>query len=156
MDMAQVRPSLVCDRIRAQISVGLDDELSQLECAMIASHVERCPSCSEYEEGLIAVTGMLRSTPLEPMERAISVRRPRRPAVVRARLQVAAAAAAALAVGVFAASQMAGTESLDLNPAFAPARTEVRFETPKQVEIEQALLERAEVGRPVDIRGLVL
>lgn len=154
--MEQVRPSMVCDRVRAQISAGLDDELSQLERAMIASHVERCAACREYEAGLTAVTGMLRSTPLEPIERPIAVRRIRRPVDVRPRLQVAAAAAAAAAVVLFAASELSGTQALDPDPAFAPARSQVRYESPKQVELEQALLERAEPGRPVDIRGLVL
>lgn len=154
MDMTQVRPSLVCDRIRAQISVGLDDELSQLERAMIASHVDRCPSCHEYEAGLVATTGVLRSTPLEPLGRTIAVRRSRQP-LVRGRTQVAAAAAV-LVAALFAVGELSGPGALDLDPALGPSRTQIKYESPKQVEIEQALLERAEPGKPVDIRGLVL
>jgi anti-sigma factor RsiW len=153
--MAHVGSPVVCDRIRSQISVGLDDELSQLERAMIASHVERCAPCRDYESGLIAVTDALRSTPLEPMGRAISVRRQRQ-LVVRGRLQVVAAAAAVAAVALFAAAELSGPDALDLDPALAPSRTQVKYESPRQVEIEQALLERAEPGRPNDIRGLVL
>ena len=39
------RPSLSCDRAREWASLRLDGELSQLEGAMLASHVDRCAEC---------------------------------------------------------------------------------------------------------------
>ena len=146
----------MCDRIRAQISGGLDDELSQLERAMIASHLDRCDPCSNYEAGLTAFTAVLRSTPLEAPTRKITVHAPRRSISLRARIEVAAAAAAVVVVGLFAAAHFSESDSLDLNPAFLPAKIQVRYETPKQIQIEQALLDRAEPGNPVDLGGLVM
>ena len=66
-------PSLVCDRVRAQISVGLDGELSQLERAMLASHLARCAGCARYEQDVTAFTQALRAAPLEPLSRPIVV-----------------------------------------------------------------------------------
>lgn len=156
--MTELRASLVCERIRAQVSAGLDEDLSQLERAMIASHLERCPPCAEYAAGVSFVTSALRQAPLEPLARAIAVHRARRP--IHARLQgraQVAAAAAAVVVGIVAGTQISGPDSLQLEPTFVPAgAAKVKLPSPKQLEIEQALLERAEVGNPVDLGGKVL
>jgi predicted anti-sigma-YlaC factor YlaD len=157
MNMARVRPSLVCDRIREQVSAGLDDELSQLERAMIDSHLERCMECREYDAGVSAVTAVLRTARLEQMTRPVAVRRQRHLAV-RHRVQVAATAAAVAAIGLFAASHLSLSrpDSSYFNPAYVPSNTKIRYESPKQIQLEQAMIDRAEVGKPVDIRGLVL
>ncbi len=117
MGMRPVRP-LVCERVRGQISVGLDGELSQLERAMIASHLERCGTCREYQGEVSCFTQVIREAPLEPMARAITIQRRRRD--VGTRVQVAAAAAVAVAALVGASQALRG-QQLDLDPTFVPA-----------------------------------
>jgi anti-sigma factor RsiW len=91
-----MRP-IVCERVRAQISVRLDGELSELESRLVESHVRRCADCAAYQDEVVAVTAMLREAPLEPLERPVVVSRPGR-RVSLAGMQVGVAAAVAVAV----------------------------------------------------------
>ena len=153
MGMRPVRP-LVCERVRGQISVGLDGELSQLERAMIASHLERCATCREYEGEVSCFTQVIRSAPLEPMGRPITIQRRRRD--VGTRVQVAAAAAVAVAALVGASQAFRG-EQLNLDPTFVPeGATQIKYQTREQVEREQAILARARPGHPVQLQGKAL
>src|SRR5688500_2157462 len=157
MDMRPVRP-LVCERVRGQISVGLDGELSQLERVMIASHLERCDACGAYEADVRAFTGTLRQAPLEPMGRPVVIHRRRGSLHVGARLQVAAAAAVAL-VALVGAGEMLRGQQLDIeSPAFIPeGAAQIKYMTPQQVVREQAILARApRPGHPVQLKGSVL
>jgi anti-sigma factor RsiW len=155
MVMRPVRP-LVCDRVRGQISLALDGELSQLERAMLSSHVERCASCRAYQAGSAALTSLLRGAPLEAMARPVLVHRRRR-SIAGTRVQVAAVAAIAVAALV-GAGQLMQSEPIELNPAvFIPSGAkQVKLPSPEQLEREQAILERAQVGRPVQLQGQVL
>jgi predicted anti-sigma-YlaC factor YlaD len=96
--------SPVCERVRGQISLDLDGELSQLEQAMVARHLERCAECGAFRDELTAFTAALREAPLETPERPIllpPLRRARFEAVRDAALRVGAAAAGvALIVGL--------------------------------------------------------
>lgn len=125
--------SIVCDRVRAQISQRLDEELSQLESRMLASHVARCAECREYEAAVTTLTRALRDAPLESLAHPVVVRRPRRTALV-ARLQTGAAAALAVAF-LGTVTQFA---SRDSDPSFAPP---ARFPTASQLthEVEQII-----------------
>jgi predicted anti-sigma-YlaC factor YlaD len=155
MDMRPVRP-LVCERVRGQISVGLDGELSQLERAMIASHLERCTACEAYAAEVRGFTQALRVAPLEPMARPVVIHRRRRH--VGARVQVAAAAAVAIAALVGAGEAMRG-QQLDVEPPnFVPegAAHISNYMTRQQVEREQAILSRARAGHPVQLFGEAL
>jgi predicted anti-sigma-YlaC factor YlaD len=154
MDMRPVRP-LVCERVRGQISVGLDGELSQLERVMIASHLERCAACGAFQAEVSAFTSELRATPLEPMGRAVVIHRRRRH--VGARVQVAAAAAVAIAALVGAGEALRG-QQLDIDsPTFVPQRAgQIKYQTREQVEHEQAILARAKRGHPVQLMGAAL
>ncbi len=153
MGMSPVRP-LVCERVRGQISVGLDGELSQLERAMIASHLERCATCREYEGEVSCFTQVIRSAPLEPMARPITIQRRRRD--VGTRVQVAAAAAVAVAALVGASHAFRG-EQLNLDPTFVPeGASQIKYQTREQVEREQAILARARPGHPVQLLGKAL
>lgn len=89
--------SIVCDRVRAQISLRLDGELSELELRMLESHVARCPECAAFEADVVATTTALREAPLEPLERPVVLRRPAR-RVSAMGMQVGVAAAVAIAV----------------------------------------------------------
>jgi predicted anti-sigma-YlaC factor YlaD len=154
MGMRPVRP-LVCDRVRGQISVGLDGELSQLERVMIASHLERCAACGAYEAEVRGFTNALREAPLEPMARPVVIHRRRRH--VGARVQVAAVAAVAV-VALVGASQAMRGQQLDIeSPSFVPeGAAQIKYMTREQVEREQAILARARPGHPVQLKGSVL
>jgi anti-sigma factor RsiW len=142
--MSTVRPSLICERVRSQISLELDDELSQLERAMVAAHLQRCPQCRAYQSEVAAFTSALRTAPLERVESPILVRRPRR--AISARLQAGAAAAVALvALGV--ASQVANEPR---SPARSPSRSdEIRYPSQRAIEREQAILQSVNSGNEI-------
>ncbi len=123
---------------------------------MLSSHLERCVSCHAYEADSAALTSLLRGAPLEAMGRQVTVHRRRRSIAVGARVQVAAVAAIAVAAFV-GAGQLLQSESIDLNPSFVPSDAkQIKFPSPQQLEHEQAMLERAQVGRPVQLRDQVL
>jgi predicted anti-sigma-YlaC factor YlaD len=154
MVMRPVRSSLVCDRVRAQVSLGLDGEISQLERAMLSSHLERCATCRAYQVETLAFTAALRAAPLEPLGRTITVQRPRR-SLVGMRAQVAAAAALVVAA-LIGAGQLVRGGSPELEPV-VPTRTQItQLPTQRQLEREQLILKRARVGHPVQIQGRVL
>jgi anti-sigma factor RsiW len=151
--MSTVRPSVICDRVRSQISLELDNELSQLELAMVSAHLERCSECRAYRDQIDAFTTALRAAPLEPMERPIALRRPRR--VIAARMQVGVAAAfAVVALGV--AGQIAtAPPSQDSSPT---GSREIRYPTQRALEREQAILQSVNSGRKIrfELGGFVL
>ena len=155
MVMRPVRP-LVCERVRGQISVGLDGELSQLERVMIASHLERCTACEAYADEVSAFTRVLREAPLEPMARKVVIHRRRRH--VGARVQVAAVAAVAVAALVGASEALRGHQLNIESPAFVPGGIGQinTYMTRQQVEREQAILARAKPGHPVQLKGEAL
>jgi predicted anti-sigma-YlaC factor YlaD len=151
--MRPVRP-LVCERARGQISVGLDGELSQLERAMITSHVERCDACQQFEREVSGFTRALRETPLEVMARPVTIQRPRRQAGTRIQMAAAAAVAVAALVG---ASQAFRGQHIDIQHTFIPeGSTKIKYQTRQQVEQEQAMLKRARPGHPVQLLGEAL
>jgi predicted anti-sigma-YlaC factor YlaD len=149
-----VMKSLVCERVRGHVSVRLDGELSQLERAMMSSHLERCAACREYELEVSAFTRALRATPLEPMGRPVMIQRRRLHAGTR--LQMAAAAAIAVAALVGASQALRG-QQIDINDTFVPnGAAQIKFQTREQVEREQAILARARPGHPVQLLGAAL
>jgi anti-sigma factor RsiW len=87
---------MVCERVRAQVSIELDGELSELERRMLDSHLASCLSCRNYAADVVAFTTELRNAPLERMSRPIHIHRPRH--VATARVHVGLVAALAIAV----------------------------------------------------------
>jgi anti-sigma factor RsiW len=138
--MSAVPRTVVCDRVRAQISLRLDGELSQLESRMLASHLERCADCRAYEADVVRITEDIRSAPLERMQRPIVVRLPRRISALR--LQAGVAAALAVAV-LGAVTQISAPES---EPAFASPE---RFPTSSQLtrEVNQIIADGNAFGQ---------
>jgi predicted anti-sigma-YlaC factor YlaD len=121
---------------------------------MVASHLERCATCREYEVEVSDFTQMIRTSPLEPMGRAITIQRRRRH--VETRMQVAAAAAVAVAALVGASQAFRG-QQFDLDATFVPeASGQIKYQTREQVEREQAILARARPGHPVQLMGEAL
>src|SRR6476619_5777847 len=92
--MSAVYPLTVCARVREQVSLELDDELSQLEQRMLTAHLERCATCATYADDVRDLTERMRSAPLHTMRRPVVVRRRR--SIMTTRLQIGVAAARAL------------------------------------------------------------
>ena len=133
--MSPTGTSVVCQRVRAQVSLRLDDELSQLELRMLDAHLERCAHCSAYAADVTEFTLELRSAPLETLDRPIAVKRPRRLAL--ARLQVGVAAMLAIAtVGVAAQVTQSGQRDTSLS-----GTSVTRFPTRAEFDRELAILE---------------
>ena len=150
--MSVVYPQAVCGRVREQVSLELDGELSQLEQRMLAMHVERCASCAAYAADVRDFTERMRSAPPALNPRPVVIRR--RGALTAMRLQVGIAAAfalAALGLGTQLAAAPEPSSSLaryDGRPALSPPRA--------VVEQEQAILRVVKAGRPLPPHGSVL
>jgi anti-sigma factor RsiW len=144
--MSLLHRPVVCDRVRAQVSLGLDGELSQLESRMVANHLARCAECAGFEADVLRITHELRSAPLEPLQHPLSlagvVRRRSRISVSRVQVGVAAAVAVAM---LGALTQITAGES---KPAFA---TPARFDTSTRLarEVDQIIAD----GRAFSRRG---
>lgn len=142
--MRPVRRLLVCERVRAQVSLQLDGELSELERRMMESHLARCPECGSFARDAASLTRLVREAPLERPSYPIVVRRPRRMLV--ARMQVGFAAAVAIAV-LGLAVQLAGPEpqgSSTQSSLVAPIRYETYDELAR--EVQQILVDRNKQG----------
>ena len=132
--MSVVTRSVVCERVRAQISLRLDGELSELESRMLEAHVGRCAECAAYQADVVSLTTTLREAPLEPLERPVVLRRGGR-RVSFARMQIGAAAA--LAVAVLGLVAQIGPTSGE--PAIA---SPTKFATNEQLAREVSLIIR--------------
>ena len=116
---AAVSP-LVCDRVRGQVSIMLDGELSQLEQRMVAAHLERCADCRTFEETVRDFTMRMREAPLESPRVPVMVRRGRRVALNVANVGVAAMLAVA-ALGVVSQLSSPEAQSSDVATRLASA-----------------------------------
>jgi len=90
-----------CRRARELASLELDDELNQLEQARLAVHVRRCEPCREFRQGVNAMTGALRSAPLEPIPRQVMLPYRRRMTLRAMQVSVAATLVVATGIGAF-------------------------------------------------------
>lgn len=127
--MTVVPHSVVCDRVRSQISLRLDSDLSELESRMVDSHLVRCAECCAFEAGAVWVTEQLRAAPLEPLAAPVVVRRPARTWAARAQIGMAAAF---VLVFFGAATQFVERPS---EPAFGqPARFDTSIRLEREVE----------------------
>ena len=78
-------PKLICDRVRSQVSLSLDGELSELERMMVARHLERCVDCRAFHDGAVEVTNKIRTAQLERFERRVVLPRLHRGRLVAVR-----------------------------------------------------------------------
>jgi anti-sigma factor RsiW len=150
--MSVAYPQTVCSRVREQVSLELDGELSQLEQRMLATHLERCARCAVYAEDVRDFTDRVRNAPRAVMQRPVVVRR--RSPLTTVRLQVGVAAAfalAALGLGTQLAASHESQSSLaryETRPALSPPRS--------VFEHEQAILRVVRAGRTLPPRGSVI
>lgn len=106
-----MRAERACDRIRVELSAGLDGEIDAATARTLDEHLESCESCRRYLDGLITVRRALRAAPAEDVPdlapaimQAVTLEGPRRRArdewFTRVRVaSIAAAAAALLLIG---------------------------------------------------------
>lgn len=122
-----------------QISLRLDDELSQLELRMVAAHLERCPDCQAFEESLREFTEELRMAPLESPRLPIVVPRTRRVSLSTAQLSAAAALAVAV-LGVLSQVGVPGSQDRTVGGGLSTTTTNL-FKTSWQPEREIAQID---------------
>lgn len=151
--MSAVYPQSVCTRVREQVSLELDGELSQLERRMLGTHLERCAACATYAEDVRDLTDRIRSAPLQALRRPVVVKRTRQLTTTRLQIGVAAAfALAALGLGL----QLSATPESQQN-SFARFEGKPNLSPPRAVfEQEQAILRVVRVGRGLPPPGSVL
>ncbi len=113
--------ALLCERMRAYVSLEVDGELADLEQAMLEAHVAQCATCSAYRADVHGFTRELRSAPHERLERRVALPRVRSRIPLRA-LQAAAAAASVAAA--FVVVTAVGTRS---EPSVRTTSGEVLF-----------------------------
>jgi predicted anti-sigma-YlaC factor YlaD len=105
-----------CERAREWASLRLDGELSELEQALFASHLDRCTGCSAYAAGVAAATMEMRGAKVERLTRPIALPLHRRIAFAARAFQagtgVAAVLAAAVGLGTLFGSSGRPTPSL--------------------------------------------
>jgi anti-sigma factor RsiW len=152
INMSAAYPLTVCARVREQVSLELDGELSHLESRMLATHLDRCARCAVYAADVRDFTERIRSAPYALMQRPVVVRRRGHFTTVRLQVGVAAAfALAALGLGTQLATSDTQGGSLarfEGQPALSPPRS--------VYEQEQAILRVVKAGRTLPPRGSVL
>jgi anti-sigma factor RsiW len=152
MHMSVAYSQTICARVREQVSLELDAELSQLEQHMLATHLERCPRCAAYAADVREVTEQIRTAPQAVMQRPVVVRRRR--ALTTARLQAGVAAAFALAALGLGTQLAASTESQSSLSRFEGRPT---LNPPRVVlEQEEAILRVVKAGRGLPTPGSVI
>src|SRR5437763_9636463 len=91
--MMRWRRTMTCDRAAQWISLDLDGELTELERAGLARHLDRCDTCRATSIEVGGFTRLLRSAPLVEPAAPVAVVLPR--VRVRKRAGVVALAACA-------------------------------------------------------------
>lgn len=150
------RPSLPCERAREWASLRLDGELSQLESAMLESHLTRCATCHEVVSQTEAFTVALRTSPLESLRRPVAT--PRAASAMRAARVTAAAAVMLVAAGlgsVFATSMPSSSTEHAAAPRLSLADSDdrlLRDMRRDQLRIERAMMQtngRNQIGHVI-------
>jgi anti-sigma factor RsiW len=113
----------ICDRTREAVSLSLDGSPSAFERHLVAAHLARCESCSEFERDVRSTTALLRAAPLEVLDHPIVLPQRRRLRPVVGSTAVAAAACAAVMIGaLLGASEAHRSATLRLA---SPPKTEL-------------------------------
>ena len=146
--MSAVPHSIVCDRVRAQVSLRLDGELSQLESRMVDAHLARCAECREFEAEVSEVTTALRAAPLEPLAQPVTVRRLRRASISRGQVSMVAAVAVAMLGALTQLGDRQGDPSLNRPDRFGTS-TQLTREVEQIIADGRAFSKRAGSVTPI-------
>jgi anti-sigma factor RsiW len=139
-----------CERVRAQVSLLLDGELSQLERRMVEAHLSRCADCREFQLSVSEFTDELRRAPLELLTRPVALPVSRRVSFTAAQVGVAAVMLVAL-LGVV---NRVGVEQLQREETAGSVAPAQLFQTAWQPERELADLANAPVTTDGGDHGL--
>ena len=101
-----------CERARVWASLRLDGELSEMENALLESHLARCASCRAAAETVTGLTLALRATPVEAPSTPVAVPADRRSGSLL-RFYTAAAAVLLLALIASGVGSVAALQVLD-------------------------------------------
>jgi predicted anti-sigma-YlaC factor YlaD len=130
-----------CERAAEWTSLALDGEITELERAGLARHLDRCESCRASSAAVSVFTAMLRSAPLAERTASVRVIQPRAPARRRA-AAVAVAALAAVAAVLTVLPPTGGGSSRNAVD-FRSANEQLRF-AQEHVRIESTVFLTAE------------
>jgi predicted anti-sigma-YlaC factor YlaD len=120
----------LCARARFWVSLRVDDELSELEVALLDAHLARCADCREFAVGTEASTSAVRAAAYLPHS-PIVVDLPRSPRRVAVGAGIAALVAAAAVAGVLVRGTVSpGSTRSTVNQAVAVVAS---VETPDQL-----------------------
>jgi predicted anti-sigma-YlaC factor YlaD len=149
MNVKALPASVTCTRVREQVSLRLDGELSELEERMVDSHLARCEQCEAYSASVVEFTSALRDAPAVPLPRPVVVSHARRFSIARLQIGVAAALAlAALGLGTHLSSSRSGAEL---------SGTITRYPTQSELDRELAILGNlSDRERPISAGALLL
>ncbi len=127
--------SVICERVRSQISTLLDAEVSELDRRLVTAHLVRCAECRAFETRVRAFTDVLRAAPLESPSDPVVITRTR--PLRRFRLATAEySVAATLLIGLLGVlSQFDAPESPRRDNRVATVNL---FQTSWQPEVELA------------------
>ncbi len=89
----------LCARARFWVSLRVDDELSELEGALLDAHLARCAECREFSAGAEASTRAIRAAIYAP-HAPVTLELPRSPRRYAAGAGVATLVAAAAVAGI--------------------------------------------------------
>ena len=104
--------SRLCSRARFWVSLRLDDQLSELESALLDAHLAGCGSCRSFAADAAVTTAGLRAAPLEHHASvAVSVPRRRAARPLMVALTAVLLAGAAVAGGLVRNVLAPGSES---------------------------------------------
>ena len=96
---AHHKQSAICERARSWISLRVDDELSEFECALLDAHMARCADCAEFCEDVDSMTVSLRPSRSSCSPVRSSSRSARRRHVALSTRAAASAAALLVTIG---------------------------------------------------------
>src|SRR3954471_394439 len=136
--------SAICERARSWISLRVDDELSEFECALLDAHLTRCDACADFADDVGSMTFALRSQPLETLSRPLLVPSRRRRHVALSTRAAASAAALLVTIGgAFAVLGHSGPQPLASHSS--RANTDLRLLRLSQRQKLTAVFEHAEI-----------
>jgi anti-sigma factor RsiW len=134
------RRTTACERASQWISLDLDGELSDLEHAGLARHLERCEGCRRLSAELVGLTTLLRTDPPAEPSREITLPAPRRQrARVANRIALGgtfAACAAAVAVLLTTSSPTGLLGPASAAIAFSDRHEQIAFVHNKYLQME--------------------
>ncbi len=117
-----------CERARAWVSLRLDDEISELEEALLEAHLRRCAACREFEASVRGAVVALRAQPLEQIDHPVVVFGRRRLPLRRG----AVASVAAVAAAVVGVTTVLGTQAFKSPSTHAPTQLPAAVATDDQ------------------------